>query len=50
MDSKAFDVWQIVGFNGAMSDMPIVEWIENEELVCEFCAMDKVKCILSLRL
>ena len=33
-----------------MTDMPIVEWIENVELVCELCTMDKVERILPLRL
>ena len=28
--------------------MPIVEWIENVELVCEFCAMDRVEHVLLL--
>ena len=30
--------------------MLIVEWIKNVELVCELCAMDKVKHVLPLRL
>ena len=50
MDGKAFDVWLIPEFSGTMTDMPIVEWIENVELVCELCIMDKVKNILPLRL
>ena len=33
-----------------MTDMPIVEWIKNVELVCELCAMGKVKRILPLKL
>ena len=31
-----------------MIDMPIVEWIENVELVCKFCAMDRVEHVLLL--
>ncbi len=50
MDGKAFDVWLILEFSGAMTDMPIVEWIANVELVCELCAMGKVKRILPLQL
>ena len=45
MDGKAFDVQLIPEFSGAMTDMPIVEWIENVGLVCELCAMDKVGCM-----
>ena len=33
-----------------MTDMPIVEWIESVELVCELCTMDDVEHILPLRL
>ena len=48
MDGKDFNVWLIPEFSGAMTDMPIVKWIKNVELVCKLCAMDKVECILSL--
>ena len=50
MDGKAFDIWLIPEFSGAITDMPIVEWIENVELVSELCAVDIVECILPLRL
>ena len=45
-----FDVWLIPKFSGAATDMPIVEWIENVELVCELCTMKNVEHILPLRL
>ena len=45
-----FDVRLIPEFSGAATDMPIVEWIENVELVCELCAMKNVECVLLLRL
>ena len=50
MDGKAFDVRLILEFSGTMTDMPIVEWIENEEIVYELCAMDKVERIFPLQL
>lgn len=50
MEGKVFDVRLIPEFSGAPTDMPIVEWIENVELVCELCAMDKIERILPLRL
>ena len=42
------DVQLIPKFRGAMTDMPMVEWIKNIKLVCGPCAMDKVVYILSL--
>ena len=33
-----------------MTDMPIVERVENVELVCELCTMENVECVLPLRL
>ena len=42
MDGKAFNVWLIPEFSGATTDMPIVEWIEKVEFVCELCAIDKI--------
>ena len=50
MDGKAFDIRLIPEFSGTITDMPIIEWIENDKLVCELCAMDKVERILPLRL
>ena len=50
MTDKAFDVRLIPEFSGAATDMPIVEWIKNVELVCELCAMNKVERVLPLRL
>ena len=45
-----FDIQLIPGFSGAATDMPIVEWVENVELVCNMCAMKNVERILPLRL
>ena len=50
MEGKMFDVWLILEFSGAATDMPIVEWVENVELVCELCAMKNIERILPLRL
>ena len=50
MEGKMFDVQLIPEFSGAATDMPIVEWVENVELVCELCAMKNVQRILPLRL
>ena len=50
MEGKMFDVQLIPEFNGAVTDMPIVKWVENMELVCEFCAIKNVECVLPLRL
>ena len=50
MEGKMFDVWLIPEFSGAATDMPIVEWVENVELVCELCAMKNVQRVLPLRL
>ena len=50
MTGKSFDIWLIPEFSGAPTDMPIVEWIENVELVCERCVMDREEHVLSLRL
>ena len=48
MEGKMFDVWLIPEFSGAATDMPIVEWVENVELMCELCAMKNVKRVLPL--
>ena len=45
-----FDVRLIPEFCGAVTDIPIVEWIKIVELVCEFCTMKNVEHILPLRL
>ena len=45
-----FDVRLIPEFSSAATDMPIVEWVENLELVCELCTMKNVECVLPLRL
>ena len=41
---------KIPEFSGAATDIPIVEWIENVELVSELCTMKNVKRVLPLRL
>ena len=48
MEGKMFDIWLILEFSGAATDMPIVEWIENVELVCELCPMKNVERVLPL--
>ena len=45
-----FDIQLIPEFSGAATDMPIVKWVENVELVCELCAMKNVKHVLPLSL
>ena len=50
MEGKMFDVRLILEFSGATTDTPIVEWVEDVELVCELCAMKNVERILPLRL
>ena len=50
MMGKAFDIWLILEFSGATTDMPIVEWIENVQLACELCAMVRVEPVLLLHL
>ena len=50
MEGKIFDVRLIPEFSGAETDMPIVEWVENVELVCELCIMKNVERVLPLRL
>ena len=50
MEGKIFDVQLILEFSGAATDMLIVEWVEDVELVCELCAMKNVKRVLPLRL
>ena len=43
-----FDIWSIPEFSGAATDLPIMECIENVELVCELCEMKRVKRVLPL--
>ena len=47
---RGFDILLIPKFSGAMTDLPIVEWIENVELVCELCEIKRVERVLSLQL
>ena len=50
MEGHIFDARLILEFSGAVTDMPIVEWVENVELLCELCSMKNVECVLPLRL
>ena len=50
MMGKAFDIQLILEFTCTATDVPIVEWIENVELVCELCTMDRVEHVLPLQL
>ena len=50
MECKMFDVWLIPEFSRAATDMPIVKWVKNVELVCELGAMKNVERVLPLRL
>ena len=50
MTSKAFDIRLIPEFSGAVTDMPVVGWLEHVEKVCELCAMDRVEHVLRLQL
>ena len=50
MEGKMFDVRLNLEFSGVVTDMPIVEWVKNVELVCKLCAMKNVEHVLSLRL
>ena len=50
MKGKMFDVQLIPEFSGAATDMAIVKWIENVELVCELCTMKNVERVLPFRL
>ena len=45
-----FDIQLIPEFSGTVTDMPVVEWVENVELVCELCTMKNVERVLPLRL
>ena len=48
MMGKAFNIRLIPVFSGAVTDMPIVEWLKHVEMVCELCAMDRVEHVLLL--
>ena len=50
MTGKVFNIWLIPEFSGAVMDMPVVEWLEHVEMVCELCAMDRVEHVLPLQL
>ena len=50
MEGKMFDIRLIPEFCGAATDMPIVEFVENVELVCELCTMKNIERVLPLRL
>ena len=47
---RGLDVWLIPKFSGAATDLPIEEWIENMELVCELCEMTRAERVLPLKL
>ena len=42
MASRQFDVRLIPEFSGAAADTPILEWLEDLELTCEFCEIERV--------
>ena len=48
MANKQFDVQLIPEFSGATTDLPIVEWVKNVELICEHCKLEIGKHIISL--
>ena len=50
MDSEVFEVQLIPDFSNTLTDMPVIESIENVEFVWELCAMNKVEGILPLQL
>ena len=50
MADRLFDVRLIPEYSGAATDLPIVEWLEQVELMCELCNMDRVECVVPLRL
>ena len=45
-----FDIRQIPEFSGAATDWPVVVWLEDLELTCELCEIDKVERVLLLQL
>ena len=50
MTSEAFDIQLIPEFSGAVTDMAIVEWLEDMDMVCELYAMYRVEHVLPLQL
>ena len=48
--NRGFDILLIPEISGAMTDLPIVEWIENVELVCELREIKRVERVRLLRL
>lgn len=46
MADRGFDKRLIPEFNVATTNMPIIEWIENIELLCELCEIKKIVRIL----
>ena len=48
MADRGFDIWLIPELSGAATDLPIVEWIENVELVCEWCEMKSWKSTITM--
>ena len=50
MASRQFDIRLIPEFSSAATDIPIMEWLEDLELICELCKITKVEQVLPLRL
>lgn len=41
MADKAFDIQLILDYSDTATDLPIMKWNKNVELVCELCNMKK---------
>ena len=50
MASRQFDIRLIPGFSGTATDIPIMEWLEVLELICELCKITNVEWVLPLQL
>ena len=50
MACRQFDIWLIPKFSGAATDIPVIEWLEDLELTCEFCEITKIEWVLPLQL
>ena len=50
MSNRQLDLWLIPKFSGSPMDVPIVEWLENLELTCEVCEIDRIERVLTLHL
>ena len=50
MAKRPFDLQLIPEFGGAASDEPIIEWLEQVEMIYELADEERVKRILPLRL